>query len=411
MKKELTIIGINYAPENTSTGFYTTQLAEYLTLQGIKVNVVCGFPYYPAWKIDKEYQQKSLFLKEEINGVHLYRYKQYVPKNPSFFKRILHLIDFTFGSLLNIKNIKNTDAVLCIVPFTSTMFVGKVLSKFTKAKLWVHIQDFEFDAAIDTMVSNKNKSLAFKLLFLIEKKLLQKSDVTSTISNSMLIKLHSKNNTKNPKLLLPNWVDLKKINPETSTLHSYLKSEKFKILYSGNIGEKQDWTVFIQIAKKLQNNNDIEFIVVGDGSKRTWLQQQIINLQNVQHHFPVPYAELSDLLCSADLHILFQKEEVKDTVMPSKMLAMMASKKPSLITGNIESEVATIIHKSKAGKYFRNNQTEEIINFIYTLKENKNLIKQYGTNARAYVSANFGYDEVLKKFKTVFNQLTKEVER
>lgn len=405
MQKKITIIGVNYAPENTSTGLYTTQLAEYFNSKGIDVTVICGFPYYPAWKIDEGYQKKNRLLKENINGVNVFRYKQYVPREPSFFKRILHLVDFTLGSFFNIKKIKRTDAVLCVVPFTSTIFLGRILSKLTKAKLWVHIQDFEFDAAIDTMVSNKKQSLFFKLLFSIEKHLLDKADLTSTISNSMLEKLHRKSKTNAPKLLLPNWVDITKINPDSSGTHKYLKSKKFKILYSGNIGEKQDWGMFLKITNQLQEYNYIEFIVVGDGGKRVWLQERTKNSKNIKHFFPVAYSELSNLLCSADLHILFQKEEVKDTVMPSKMLAMMASKKPSLITGNLDSEVAKIINESCAGKYFSNNQVNEIVNFILELKNNKSLALNYGKNARKYVGHNFGYDRVLEQFEKTFNNL------
>lgn len=404
MTKHLTIIGVNYYPENTSTGLYTTQLAEYLTTKGIKVNVVTGFPYYPAWKIDDAYQNKKNFIKETINGVNVLRYKQYVPNEPSFTKRIVHLIDFTFGSIINIFKTKKTDVVLCIVPFTSTIFLGWILSRFKRAKLWVHIQDFEFDAATETMISGKNKSVLFKLLFFIEKYLLKKADISSTISNSMLEKLESKNNNNKPKLLLPNWVDVNTINPANAKVHKYLSSQKFKILYSGNIGEKQDWNVFIQFAKKLEEYKDIEIVVVGDGGKREWLTQEIKHHKNVTHYFPVAYEELTDLLCATDLHILFQKEEVKDTVMPSKLLAMMASKKPSLVTGNLESEVAKILIDSNGGKYFSNQQMQEMINFVLELKGNKDLAVNYGENARNFIGAKFDYHTILNQFSNVLQK-------
>ena len=49
----------------------------------------------------------------------------------------------------------------------------------------------------------------------------------------------------------PNWIDAEKINPKTSSRHLYLSSDKFKILYSGNIGDKQDWEFFKNLAKTL----------------------------------------------------------------------------------------------------------------------------------------------------------------
>ena len=407
MKKKLTIIGINYYPEDTAIGLYTSQLAEYFNDENIEVSILTGFPYYPSWEINEIYKNKSWFYQENINGIQVFRYKQYVPKTPTFFKRIIHLLDFTFGTFINLFKIKEADVVLCIVPFTSTIFLGKILSKLKKAKLWVHIQDFEFDAASDSdLIEKKAKtSVFFKTLFWIEEKLLKTADIRSTISLSMLKKLESKGFDKK-NALLPNWVDVEKINPKQAKTHRHLNSKAFKILYSGNIGEKQDWNFFLEFAKSVRLNLNIEIIIIGDGSKRAWLEKKIIDFNNVVLHSPVAYNELSDLLCSADLHILFQKVDVIDTVMPSKILAMMASQKPSLITGSLNSEVATIIEKSKSGAYFYSKDLSKVTEFVERLEKDKALRKEYGINARKYVSEHFSKVEVLKQFKETIVKLT-----
>ena len=407
MTKIITIIGVNYYPEDTAIGLYTSQLADFFKKKGFEVNVITGFPYYPSWEIKKEYKSKKIFFKENINDINIFRYKQYVPKNPTFLKRVLHLLDFTFGTFFNIFKIKKTDVVLCIVPFTATIFLGNILSKIKGAKLWVHIQDFEFDAFIDSNISKKtkSKSLFFKVLFWIEKKLLNKADVLTTISTAMLLKLKTKISNSKKNKLLPNWVDLSFINPKTSKQHPYLNSNKFKILYSGNIGEKQDWDFFLLFADKIKEDKDVEIIIVGNGSQRDWVNSKIKDLNNITFYDPVAYIELSDLLCSADLHILFQKNNVIDAVMPSKILAMMASEKPSLITGNLKSEVCSIINKSNAGLYTDSKNLQEIFNFIEDLKINPVLSKQYGKEGRTYVDLNFSKDKVLKKFEKVLLDL------
>ena len=407
MTKIITIIGVNYYPEDTAIGLYTSQLAEFFKNKGFEVNVVTGFPYYPSWEIKAEYKSKKTFFKENINGINILRYKQYVPKKPTFFKRVLHLLDFTFGTFFNILKIKKTDVVLCIVPFTATIFLGNILSKIKGAKLWVHIQDFEFDAFIDANISDKTKpkSLFFKILFWIEKKLLDKADILTTISTAMLMKLKTKISNSKKNKLLPNWVDVSFINPRTSKQHQYLNSNKFKILYSGNIGEKQDWDFFLLFANKIKEVKDVEIILVGNGSKRDWLKNKIKDFKNITFYDPVAYSQLSNLLCSADLHILFQKNNVIDAVMPSKILAMMASEKPSLITGNSKSEVCSIINKSNAGLYTDSKNFQEILNFIQNLKTNLELSSQYGKGAREYVDFNFSKDKVLKKFEKVLLDL------
>ncbi|APD06076.1 hypothetical protein UJ101_00535 [Flavobacteriaceae bacterium UJ101] len=394
---KITIIGVNYFPEDTATGLYTTQMAEYLA-RNHEVSIITGFPYYPVWKISDDYSNQSTFLYEEVNDVKIYRYKQYVPKNPTFFKRIVHLIDFTIGSIRNLFKIKESDVIISIVPFTSSVFLGYILKKRLNAKLWTHIQDFEFDAAVESGLTSKSffNNLFFEYLFKIENILLNRSDVNSTISFGMLSKLKLKSNSTS--YYLPNWVDPDFINPKNSNTHKYMLSDKFKILYSGNIGAKQDWGFFIKFLDYNINNDSIEIIVVGDGAKKDWLLNKIKDYNNVIYYPPVPFEELPDLLCSADIHILFQKQNVIDTVMPSKLLGMMASGKPSIVLGNNKSEVKKVLDESKGGVYLSTRNEIELSMILLKLIKDKSLIIDLGNNARNYISEKFAYKEVLHKF-------------
>lgn len=400
--KNITFISLNYAPEDTAIGLYSTQWAEFLKEAGFNVTVVTAFPYYPKWEISKEYRLRKTFLKEDINGINVLRYKQYVPKNPTFLKRIIHLSDFTIGSFRNLYKIRECDLVISIVPFTTSVFLGYIQKKRFKANLWMHIQDFEFDAALQTGVG-KNKNIIFSLLFKLEKWLFSKSDIASTISYNMQKKLSQKTNSK--QFFLPNWIDNEKINPVNAKVHPYLESSKIKILYSGNIGDKQDWDVFINFCNAIDEDK-YEVIVVGDGSKKEWLLNEMKVFNNVNYYPPVPFEDLSDLLCSTDVHILFQKPEVIDTVMPSKVLGMMASSKPSLIIGNEKSEVKSIFESSGAGLYY-SEYSKELVNGLYNLTIDKEKAQKQGKATRSYVIENFSKDKILysmlKKLKEISN--------
>ena len=282
--------------------------------------------------------------------------------------------------------------MISIVPFTTSALLGYVQRKRFKARSWVHIQDFEFDAALQTGVGKK-KNIVFSMLFRLEKWLFSKPDLSSTISRTMLKKLAKKSSSE--LYYMPNWIDDKKIDPSKSTTHPYLTSDKIKILYSGNIGDKQDWEVFIKFCKDIDQSR-YEIIVVGDGSKKEWVTQEIQHFENIKYYPPVPFDELSNLLCSADIHILFQKPEVVDTVMPSKVLGMMASSKPSIIIGNKESEVKSIFEVSGAGRYF-SNYSKEIINCIDEIISDKNSLLQNGIKSREYVIENFSKEKILLK--------------
>ena len=124
----------------------------------------------------------------------------------------------------------------------------------------------------------------------------------------------------------------------------------------------------------------------------------------VKHYNLVPFDELPLLLSSADLHILFQKTDVIDTVMPSKLLGMMASGKPSIVTGSMDSEVAKVYQESKGGYFFDGSSTDEIVNSILALKNDSKLREKLGDNARNYVVDKYSKEKVLNRF---INELEK----
>ncbi len=401
MKNEnITFISLNYAPEDSAIGLYSSQWVEFLESKGHNVTVVTAFPYYPQWEIYKDYKSKPLFYKESIGSTTLLRYRQYVPKTPTFFKRIVHLLDFTCGSFVNLFKIKNCDLVIAVVPFTSSAFLGWIQKIRFNAKLWVHIQDFEFDAALQTGVS-KRANPFFSILFKIESWIFNRATIGSTISHSMLDKLSQK--TKHSTFYLPNWIDQNTIDPLTAKEHDYTKSTKTTLLYSGNIGDKQDWDSFIEFCNDLDKNR-YDVIIVGDGAKKDWVLENTKYSSNVKYYPPVPYNQLSDLLCSTDIHLLFQKPNLLDTVMPSKVLGMMASAKPSIIIGHKDSEINSTFKTTDAGLFFE-YYSKDVVKELDLLTSQDDRMKAMGRNSRAYVLNHFSKDMILDRMLKKMNTL------
>ena len=392
---KITIISHNYFPEDSGIGLYSTGMAEFLAINH-DVNIITGVPYYPLWKIHSNYIDNPLFSKETINNVTVYRFKQYTPAKPTFFKRILQMIHFFFGSIFNIIKIKKTDVIIVVMPFTISVVLGWFLKRLRGGLLWVHVQDFEFDAAFKSGISSKNQIMP-KILFGIEKWTLNRADFISTISKGMLKKLEKKSTAT--QVYFPNWIDYSLINPEIAQENKLFNPNTFNILYSGNIGEKQDWDFYIEFVKSLENHPEIHFYLVGEGAKRTEVVQALQNYGNCSYFPPIPYHKLNDLLCNADAHILFQKPDFEDLVMPSKILGMMASAKPSLVTGHEDSEIKTNFENSQGGYYFHENNIEAIKEKIIYLKEHSEIAELMGYKARKHVVENYAVESVLLQFE------------
>lgn len=397
--KTITVITAFYYPEDTAIGLYTTQFSNHLQSKGYIVKIVTGFPNYPQWKIHSNYTKYPSYYSETIDGIEIIRYKQYIPQKVDFKGRILMMFSLFYGTLVNLRKVKQTDLVICIVPYTLSIFPAILLAKIRSSKLWVHIQDFEFDLALDSGIV-KNNSFFLKLfknfLSFSERKLLNAADITSSISFSMLQKIKEKSNHQEP-YYFPNWVSSEKINPEKFSPHPFIDTKKFTMLYSGNIGEKQDWLLCEKLCEFINLKDNVEIVIVGDGAYRATLEGKLSSFKFVKFFDPVPYEALSDLLCSADVHFLFQKQDVIDTIMPSKILGMMASARPSIISGNAKSEVSKIINQSKCGYYFSDNNPKSILDCILHLKDNQEG-ELLGKNARAYITTTFSEEQILHDF-------------
>jgi len=404
-KKTITVITAFFYPEDTAIGLYTTQFSQFLTAQGFDVKIITGFPNYPKWKIYKNYTNHPSYFSETFDDIEIIRYKQYVPEKVTFKGRIIMMFSLFYGTLVNLKKVKHTDLVICIVPFTLSIVPALLLSKMKKSKFWIHIQDFEFDLALDSGIV-KNNSVFLKMfkriLSFSEAKLLNSADIVSSISFSMLNKIKEKSKHKNP-YYFPNWVAAEKINPENYTPHPYINKDKFTLLYSGNIGEKQNWLFCEQLCEFIQEKDCIEIVIVGDGAYNYVLKSRLAKFDFVKFFPPVPYNELSNLLCSAEVHFLFQKQDVVDTIMPSKILGMMASAKPSIIYGNKNSEILNVINESKGGFYFYENDIIPIYRTLLDLKNNVNLSHEMGQRARSYILKTFSEEQILDEFEIKIN--------
>ena len=392
----ITIISNHYSPEDSGIGLYSTGMAEFLAKKH-NVKVIAAMPYYPQWEIYPEYKEKSKFCREIINNVEVFRFKQYTPKNPSFLKRIYQMCHFFIGSIVNVFKIKKNDVVIVVMPFTISILLGRMVKFFRGGKLLVHIQDFEFDAAFETGLSKKS-GLLTKLVFYVERFLLNQADSISTISYGMLKKLETK--TSSATSYFPNWIDYSKINPGVSKPSLIFDPLKFNILYSGNIGAKQDWDFFIDFVSTCQEIEQVHIYLIGEGAKRKEVVESLRDFKNCTYYPPVRYEELNDLLCNADLHLLFQKDTVVDTVMPSKILGMMASAKPSIVTGHKDSEVKFNFEISKGGFYFYDKgKMEQIIGVLKELIQNPSQSEIIGNAARKFIIEKYCMESVLEQFQ------------
>jgi colanic acid biosynthesis glycosyl transferase WcaI len=397
---KILLYSLNFHPEIIGVGKYSGELAKTLNDYGNEVRVVASQPYYPAWSVFRGYKghrYTAEMLSEKNFGdagdrckkSKVYRCPIWVPKKTSGVKRILMQLSFTISSLpvLALNIFWRPDIIIVVEP---TLFCAPstlLLAFLTKAKSWLHIQDFEIDAAFSLGIL-KGKFLKY-ILKSFESTIVRKFSVVSTISNEMLRTLSYNRVQDSKTYLMPNWVDLNLIKPSLlrNDILSQIKdrlnipNEYFVAMYSGNMGKKQGLEMLCEAAT-LAKNDKIFFLFCGDGSGKLELMQKTKTLNNVSFLPLQDEKSFCDLITSVDLHLLPQRADLSNYVLPSKLTGMLASGRPIVATAKQGSELERIV--SCCGIVTTPGSPDDFYRAIYELSRNQDLSNNLGIAARSY---------------------------
>jgi len=124
----------------------------------------------------------------------------------------------------------------------------------------------------------------------------------------------------------------------------------FPVLFAGNIGTAQAVEVIVEAADLLRDHPDIHFVVVGDGVRRDWLQQQVNarGLTNVSVPGSYPVAAMPGLLQQAAvLLVTLADQPAFRATVPSKVQTYMAMGRP--IVASLNGEGARLVREADAG--------------------------------------------------------------
>ena len=396
--------GINFSPELTGIGKYTGEMAQWFAQQGHDVRVITAPPYYPAWKVSENY--KNAYVTEQWNGVTIFRVPLWVPEQPSGLKRLIHLASF---ALLSIPTLFKQwswkpDVVWVVEPPLMCAPAAVAFAKMNGAKSWLHVQDYEVNAAFDMGLIKAKWLRGF--VEACERWLMRCFDRVSSISGQMLKLAQQKGIDETKIVSFPNWVDISTIKPLDS-VSPYRKElgigyDKIVALYSGNMGGKQGLEILAETAKIIEQQNikNIQFVFCGNGAGRADLEAACAGLSNVMFLDLQPFERLGELLSLADIHLLPQRADAADLVMPSKLTGMLASGKSVIATATADTELGYVITEdAKCGLIVTPEKALELAEAIIQLSQDSESRQLYGKNGRQYAENKLSKDQILKNFE------------
>jgi len=337
------ILSLNYVPEPVGIGPYSHGWAVALAAAGHDVTVVAAHPYYPRWR--RPPGTSWGWTRAYEDGVDVVRCPIYVPARPNGWRRIVHYVSFAVSALVPVLVgvvRSRPDRVVAIAPALLAAPVAWLAARLARARLLIHVQDFEVEAAFATgMIAGTSR--AARLARRFERWMFARADRVTSISAQMCARLIEKGVPPDRVAELRNWAETDAIRPlagPSSYRDRWQLGGKIVALYSGNIAMKQGVGIIVEAARLLAARDDIVFMVCGEGPNRAALDALATDLPNLRLADLQPRAALGDLLGLADIHLLPQIAGAADLVLPSKLANMLASGRAVVATADPATGIA-----------------------------------------------------------------------
>lgn len=405
------LYSINFSPELTGIGKYNGELSAVMFSSGADIHVVTAPPYYPEWLVKDGFQNRYSLTKDEI-GVNIYRCPLYVPAKVTTIKRLVHLSSFAITSAFRLFSLWRVkpDVLFLVQPTLFCAPFALLFCKLRGTKSILHVQDYEIDAMFGLGLGQSG--FIKKIVKGIERWLMSKFDVVSSISYSMLDNARKKGVPEDKLLFFPNWADTNFVHPDvdSSALRAewgFAEDDKI-VLYSGNLGQKQGLEIVIDAALAFKEQPHVKFVIIGSGAYRDTLEQMARDkgVSNIQFKALQPWELVPQILVMADVHLVVQKKGVADAVLPSKLTNILAAGGHALVTAENNTELGKI--SALYPGIYQLVEPEDPTAFIQGLAA---LLatdtKATNQLARHYAVENINKDKVIQRFIQNLEQITK----
>lgn len=384
---KILLITPHFYPET----FKCNELAFELARRGHKVEVMTAIPDYPEGHFLKGY---GIFKrrKEVINGVTIRR-SLIIPRgNGSAIRLALNYLSYTFfASLKALWHGISKKHDLILVHETSPVLVGipaVIIKKLTKTPIFFWVLDL-WPESLSAAGGIHNKTILG--IFDNITRFIYKNSHKILVGSKGFKKSIAEKGVDISKIeYFPYWRD--EITPSDTPLPP-LPDSGFNIVFTGNMGEAQDFPHVMEAARRLKSYRDINFILVGDGRKREWIEKFIAEnkLKNVflPGRFPVEmmpaFYEKASLLFMA-----LKDSPIFRLTVPAKIQSYMAAGKP--ILAMISGEGANLINEADCGWTVDAEDSDSLVNTIYKLyNTDSEILAKKGANGLNYSNNHFRF--------------------
>ncbi|MEZ8511485.1 glycosyltransferase family 4 protein [Vibrio splendidus] len=396
----------NFPPEGNAPATRTYEHAIRWVKAGHKVTVITCAPNFPEGKVFDGFKNRW-YQTHDLDGINVVRVKTFITANEGFVKRILDYMSFMVTGFIAGLFQKKPDLIVATSPQFFCACAGWALSAVRRKPFVFELRDI-WPASI-TAVGAMKDSFAIRMLEKIEMFLYRRADSIVSVTHAFKKELIERGVDGKKIEVVLNGVDLTKYEPsvfkDADLAKQYNLEGKFVAGYIGTHGMAHGLEHIVDVAERLQDNDDIRVVFAGGGAARKKVVDlvQKKQLKNVVLIDRQPKEMMPKLwsLCDVSLVPLVNSDLFR-TVIPSKIFECMGMGIPTIMSVP-EGEATEIIRDTDSGLVVESESVDQIAAAILQLHEDKKLYQRIRYNSTE-AAPKFSRDIMAADMESIFTK-------
>lgn len=309
---------------------------------------------------------------------------------------------------------KKFDLIIYSTPPITFCKAIEYVKKRDCAKTYLLLKDIFPQNAVDMGMLSKTgiKGIIYKYFRKKEKKLYNISDYIGCMSEANVKYVLEHNPEINPDIVevCPNSVEIIDKSIDLSQRNDIrnkynIPLDKKIFIYGGNLGKPQGIDFLISCLESQRDNEDIYFLIVGDGTEYSKLEEFINTSKpaNVKLMKRLPKEDYDTMVAACDVGMIFLDYRFTIPNFPSRLLSYMQAKIPILACTDVNTDIGEIVEKNNFGWKCYSNDSNEFSKLIEKIvKTNNNIIQEMGKSGKKYLR---DYYNTEKNIEIIINKL------
>ncbi|MEO2020027.1 MAG: glycosyltransferase family 4 protein [Fuerstiella sp.] len=399
-----------FPPEGNAPASRTYEHCVRWVKAGHDVTVITCVPNVPNGVPYDGYRNRFRSQKETVDGINVIRVWTLLAPNSGFARRILNYLSYMVTAVIAGLFVKRPDIVIATSPQFFCGWAGVIVQFLRRLPFVLEIRDIWPESV--TAVGAIKVGFVIRLFEWLEKKMYRSADQIVTVGKGYRDNVASKVDVGDRISVIYNGVDGDQFAPQPADAEfrrRYGMQDRFLCSYVGTIGMAHGLETVLNAAEILKEagRDDIGFLLVGDGARREWLEQDAADRglsDLVKFTGRLDKSEMPGVISSSDTLLVHLRQcDLFTTVIPSKIFETMAMQRPIIM--GVRGESAEIVERAVAGIQMEPGNVDSLLNCLDRLSSDRELYESLTSNGRRFVLEEFSRDAFAADYLKVFATL------